>query len=170
VLPEKKRSEMVSPFGQVVQVYDGESGWVAMGERTQDQTPAMKEQSFYGLDLLRRAGEPGVTAKALGEEELQGKKLARIEVADAAGHATKFWLDPETALPAALEFSVQGQTNRVLMSDFRDVDGVKVPFKNDIVQNGQKVFEIQYTEVKVNSEIDEKLFAKPAGAAQPGGR
>lgn len=170
VLPAKNRSELASPMGTMVQVYNGEAGWVAMGDRMQDQTAAMKEQSFHGYEMLRRFDEPGMTVKSLPEGELDGRKLARVEVADAEGHATQFWIDPATALPAALEYSVQGQTNRELFSDFREVDGVQVPFQTDIVQNGQKVFQIKYAEVEVNAPVDEKLFAKPEGGANPAGQ
>jgi hypothetical protein len=45
--------------------------------------------------------------------------------------------------------------------DYREVDGVKVPFR---VKNSSTVqsFEITYTKVEHNVKVDEALFSKPA--------
>jgi hypothetical protein len=51
-------------------------------------------------------------------------------------------------------------------SDYRDVSGVKMPFRWTVVWlDGQETFEL--TEVKLNVPIDATKFAKPDVAARP---
>jgi hypothetical protein len=46
-------------------------------------------------------------------------------------------------------------------SDFREVQGVKVPFKVVGFQNGQQYLEMQARDVTFNTGVDPKGFAKP---------
>ena len=46
------------------------------------------------------------------------------------------------------------------VSDFRDVDGVKVPFKVE-VSSAVQGFTITLTKIEQNVPVDEKMFVKP---------
>jgi hypothetical protein len=51
------------------------------------------------------------------------------------------------------------------VSDWREVDGVKLPFKVLMEQNGQKVGEVTISEIKLNTGIKpEELSRKPEPA------
>ena len=50
----------------------------------------------------------------------------------------------------------------VVTTDFREVAGMKFPFRVVGYQNGQKNFEMTATNVKVNSGIAPSGFSKPA--------
>lgn len=164
VLPDKERSEVTVPEGTMAQVISGKQAWVIMGPRTQDVSAQMADQHAYGYDVLRWAGQEGYTARPLPGAEVDGKKVDVVEVTDAQGHTTRFFLDPETHLVVKLEYTAgSGQSPEIFLSDYRDVSGVKVPFKTRGLQGGQPVMEVTYTEVQVNAPVDEKLFEKPQG-------
>ena len=95
--------------------------------------------------------------------ESLGKAAQGLEVADPQGHATQFFLDPQTGLLMKLAYTANGQTSEALYSDFREVNGVKIPFKTQISRNGTPIIEIVYTDVQVNAPVDEALFKKPVG-------
>ena len=132
-----------------------------MGAQTQDTTAQGKQEQLYGYDLLRRAGQPGYTARPLPDGDVGGKPAKVVEIADAEGHATRFFIDPQTGLVAKVAFESNGQQNEAVYTDYREVSGVKIPFQTNVSQNGQPFLEIKYSEVQVNAPVDEVLFKKP---------
>ncbi len=56
----------------------------------------------------------------------------------------------------------QGPVRReVHFSDYRPVDGLTLPFSRVTRDNGEVVVESRVKEIKVNPEVDPKLFQKP---------
>lgn len=161
VLPDKERSEIQLPMGAMIQVFDGKTGWTSMGPQTQDTTAQGKEEQLYGFDLLRLAGKPGYTARLLPDGDVAGKTAKVVEIADAEGHATRFFLDPQTNLVTKVAFESNGQATEAVYTDYREVSGIKIPFQTNVSQNGQPLVEIKYSEVQVNAPVDEGLFKKP---------
>jgi hypothetical protein len=164
VMPDKERTELTLPMGSMVQVQSGAQAWASFGPQVQDTSAQAGEQRFYGYDVLRRAGQQGYTARPLPDAQVDGKTVNVVEVADAQGHATRFFIDPATNLVVKLAYTTSGgESPEAFLSDYRDVSGVKVPFKTRIVQGGQQMMELTYTEVQVNAPVDDKLFQKPQG-------
>jgi zinc protease len=161
VFPEKERTEIQLPMGTMVQAFDGTSGWGSMGPQTQDTTAQSKEEQFYGFDVLRLVGKGGYTARPLPDEDVNGKPTKVVEVSDAEGHATRFFLDPQTNLVTKVAFESSGQKTEAVYTDYRDVSGVKVAHQSNISQNGQPLLEVKLSEVQVNVPVDEGLFKKP---------
>lgn len=161
LLPDKERTDIAVPLGTMIQAYDGTTGWSARGPQVVDQTEQMKEKQAYGLEVLRRIGQPGLTARPLPEGEVNGKPVHVVEVADAAGHATIFSIDKATNLVTKIAFEDSDGQTEAVYSDYRDISGVKVAHTTNISQNGQPLLEINYTDVKVNAPVDENLFKKP---------
>ncbi len=160
--PDAERMEMTTAMGAMVQGYDGTSGWMQMGPQTMDDAKGqMKERHSYGYDLLRKVGQPGYTAHALPDEPVAGKPAHVVEVADAQGHTTRFYLDPGTNQVLKSVYETNGQKIETSYSDYRDVNGVKVPFKTDVSQDGTPVLKVELSDVQVNAPVDAGLFKKP---------
>jgi zinc protease len=159
--PDAERTEMTTPMGSMVQAFDGSSGWRQMGTQSMDATGQMKERQLYGFDLLRRVGQPGYTAHSLPDEPVNGKPAHVVELADAQGHTTRFWIDAGTSQVAKVAYETNGQKVETLYSDYRDVNGVKVPFKNEVTQDGTPILKVELSEVQVNAPVDAGLFKKP---------
>jgi hypothetical protein len=64
-----------------------------------------------------------------------------IEVSDGGGKAAKLEMDPATGLPAKLIVEAIGPQGKMAVerqySDWREVNGVKFPFKTVILQGGK---------------------------------
>ncbi|HKV09520.1 MAG TPA: insulinase family protein [Thermoanaerobaculia bacterium] len=162
VFPDKTRSEFVLPMGTMIQTFDGTTGWASMMGQVVDQTEQLKESQFYGDHVLRRSGEPGWTTRPLPDEEVDGKKTQVIEISDEAGHATRFYLDPQSHLVVKTAHNAEGAKTETLYADYRPVSGVQVAHKMTVFQNGTKAADITFTEVQVNADVDPAVFKKPA--------
>ncbi len=76
-------------------------------------------------------------------------------------------IDPSSGLPQKVRYDavhVSGPPAMVedVWSDFRDVNGVKIPFKISISRNGQKYADVTVTDCKINSGLTlEELQKRP---------
>jgi hypothetical protein len=163
LLPDKQRTEINLPVGNMIQVTDGAQAWMQMSTEVQDISSQLKNRHFYGYDVLRLAGQPGYTARPLPDAQVNGKPAKVVELADAEGHATRFFLDPETHLVAEVSYDFGAQKPEQFFSDYREVAGVRVPFKLSSAQQGNPFVDIKVTEVQVNPVVDPSLFKKPQG-------
>ena len=152
----------------VDQRFDGTVGFVAdsmQGNRdiTGNQLENMKNSTFPSpfLDYKDR----GVTIELGGKEEIGGKDAYLLTVKPKTGSVVRQWVDADTYLPLRVAIKVEvpqmGEVEQTTeFSDFRDVDGVKVPFTLKSSSAAQS-FTITLTKVEHNTKIDETLFVKP---------
>ena len=106
------------------------------------------------------------TKIVLGGKEKVGERTAyALSMTPAAGPVTRVFIDTESYLPVRTVVTLdipdvgpQEQTSD--FSDFRDVDGIKVPF---VIKGSSAIqtFTITVTKIEQNVKIDPALFAKP---------
>lgn len=152
----------------VDQRFDGTAGFVAdsmQGNRdiTGNQLENMKNATFPSpfLDYKER----GVTVELGAKEKVGGKDAYLLTVKPKAGPIVRQWVDAETYLPVRVVVKVEvpqmGEVEQTTeFADFRDVDGLKVPFTIKSSSSAQS-FTITLTKVEHNGKIDETLFVKP---------
>ena len=77
------------------------------------------------------------------------------------GRPRRFYFDKTTGLLVRSEERNQADqvTSAIEYDDYRDVDGIKVPFVIHYVDDAH--FVIKLTEVKQNLSIDDSVFVKP---------
>ena len=171
VLPAGRiRAEVQMPFGTLSQGYDGKAAWMAMGPRARDLPPQMNAEYerdlllLGGLGLYQRVQAGQVEAAFTGEEDVEGQKLLAADW-NAPSGKVKLYFDPATRLLVGARYtarSPQGPTETLeLWSDFRDVEGVKVPFRSVTYQDGAKFADQILKEMKLNAPMDPALFSKP---------
>ena len=154
---------------EIDQRFDGENGYVLdtlQGNRdiTGDQLQNLRNGSFPHGFLNYK--DMGFTPKLQGTEKLPEGEAHVIILEPAKGAPIRQFIDTKTLLPVRYTIRVSvpqmnvdvDQTTE--LSDFRDVDGVKVPFKVRASSSVQS-FEITFTKVEHNTTIDPKLFVKP---------
>jgi hypothetical protein len=162
------------PIGQGTTVYDGRNGWVAAtnsllplvtltgGEldavtlEAELAFPAKIKQYLTGW----RAGFPPAT---LGDEN-----VLVVQGTAPAGSRVKLFFDKDSGLLVRMVMftsTVLGLNPREIdFSDYRDVAGVKMPFKWTAVwTDGRSEFEM--AGIKPNVPIDAAKFGKPAPAS-----
>jgi len=158
-------------LGKVIQDqrFDGTSGYVIdtmQGNRdiTGDQLEVMKNAQFP--NALLHYKEMGATVELAGKEKAGDRDAYVLIVKPKTGPVVRQYIDAETYLPIKTVIKVMvpqlgtevEQTTET--SDFKDVDGVKVPFQIKTTSSIQTVL-VTVTQVEHNTPIDRSLFSKP---------
>ena len=114
------------------------------------------------LDYKQR----GTKIELTGREKMGDKDVFALLMTPAKGPATRLWMDAQTYEPVKMVSTVEtaemGPIEQTMVpSDFRQVDGVKVPFKL-VGSSAVQTFTIVVTKVEHNVKVDPARFAKPA--------
>jgi hypothetical protein len=158
-------------LGQTVidQRFDGESGYVldtiqGNHDITGTQLESMKNGSFPNIFLNYK--EMGATIELSGKEKVGDHDAYLLISKPKAGTAVRTFIDAESFLPVRTVVKVPvpqlgTDLDQVIeFSDFRDVDGIKIPFQINQSSPLQTV-SISLTKVEHNKEIDPAMFSKP---------
>jgi zinc protease len=167
IAPALFRQDQVLPMGTIVAYFDGKAGWLSLPQGVLPMPPQVVKQAqgeifreWVTLVLSDRDASRTVVASGPNAVEISG----------AEGENVRIEIDSATGLPARQvykETNMGGPPSEVTetFSDWRDVDGVKLPFKVLIEQNGKKTGEAAVSEIKLNSGLKpEELSVKPAPA------
>ena len=159
--------------GQIVndQRFDGTTGYVVdsfNGNRaiTGDQLEAMKNGGFPTPLLTYK--DAGVTAALSGREKVGGSEAYVIRFTPKSGPAVRVFIDSQSSMLVKTIITVNvpqlgGPVDQVVeFSDFRDVDGIKIPYTTRS-SNPLQTTTATLNDVKHNTQIDDSLFARPAG-------
>ena len=173
-VPNKTRLYVVldlTPMGMndkmtIDQKFDGTTGWALntlQGDKqiTGNQLDNMKNAMFPNPLLNYKA--TGTTVELLPNETFLGKSLVVLKITPKVGSVSKLFLDPDTYLAVRTSGTVNspemgGDVEQVSeASDYRTVDGLKIPFKTVQSAGGQTVT-ILYDKVEHNVAIDDAMF------------
>jgi outer membrane lipoprotein-sorting protein len=175
--PNKSRSVIRADLtalgvGQLVidQRFNGETGYALdslQGNRdiTGNQLENLRNGSFPHPFMSYK--ELGVTVSLAGKETVEGREAHVILFQPKSGSSSRQYIDAETFLPIKLVMTVNlpqiggDMEQTTAFSDYREVDGIKVPFaiaSSSSVQN----FTVSIAKIEHNVKVDEALFAKPA--------
>lgn len=163
LLPDRNRMELSLGFGPVVQGFDGDIGWMVVGGRLEDISDEQREQSRYGTRLLRTFDPATFTATLLPPVTRLDEQLLQLELTDASGYTTLFFIHPETYLLHGIGYDLEGVPRREWFSAYQPVDGLMVPFYVEIEQAGETVFTMTVEDVTINPDLDPRLFSLPHG-------
>jgi predicted Zn-dependent peptidase/outer membrane lipoprotein-sorting protein len=166
IFPNKVVQEMNTPGGAFTVVYDGEKGWFVGPQGTQDlpesQIRETRADLFRSFTNLFQA--ENLKIQDLGTEESEGKKLDLLLISDPSGNELKMYVDPASYLPFKISYRGQGMMGpsnfEEVLSDFKDVSGVKLPFDQVINVEGKKYAETKILEMNLNASVDPDLFIK----------
>jgi zinc protease len=143
LLPDRIRIEQDLPFGRMTIASDGNSGWLHLQGQTRELTAdilaQVRGELFRQLPGLMLAA--GRAVNAVGENAVeisQGNQVVRVE------------FDGATGLPARLTYQEGGMEIVETLSDWRDVAGVKLPFRRALGASG-----FTATEYRLNSGLTE---------------
>jgi hypothetical protein len=93
-----------------------------------------------------------------------------VDISGADGQSVRIEIDDATGLPVRQlynETNMDGPPSEVkeTFSDWRDVDGIKLPFKGLMEQNDKRVGEVTVSEIRLNTGLKpEELSKKPEPA------
>jgi hypothetical protein len=140
---------------------DGKISWYidAFLKRTEFKpTPEKKYGCGEGFQpLLSRLQNAKVKMRLIKEKELDGNMVWEIKVnAPKTPDTETYYFDAETFLLVRSEF----MGRRISYSDYRDLNGIKLPFKTTSEFNDSRLVTI-VRELKINVPIDGARFAEP---------
>lgn len=105
------------------------------------------------------------TVNVIGVEDIDGKPAYKVETISPNDSKMTHWFDKESGIRVKISIVQMSQMGEIpvetLFQDYRDVDGVKVPFKTQMSQGGMSGT-LTMTEVKHNVDLPADFFAMPA--------
>ncbi len=155
------RQSQELPFGKIVAFYDGKTNWLASPQGTMEmpapvlrQMQGEKMRSFFELMLSDR--NPSLTINAVADNT--------VEISAKEGDSVRVEFDPSSALPAKYTYQSMGRQGPTTVvssfSDWREVNGIRLPYKVVIEQGGQKFAEATVSEWKLNGGLTEQELSK----------
>ncbi len=171
VFPDRTFIRMKAPQGEMTMTVSPAAAFVGMpGTGAQDLPASRKEETLKGLkrDLLyvaQHAGDPKFTFAAAGSEKI-GDVDAKILDISGEGAETRWYVDPQSGHVLRAIYSAMGMNGPAQQSaeysDWKTTDGLTLPMKAKLFENGKDSGLTEVQELQVNPAIDPKMFEKPA--------
>jgi outer membrane lipoprotein-sorting protein len=172
--PSQRTIVVHTQLGDSVRVFDGNAAWIASPDRPVPLLP-LTGGNLSGAKLDASLSFPGGIKQLFNQWRVSATDIDNREVRVVQGTTPRqppanFYFDAETGLLVRVLRFVDTAVGRVPtqidFSDYRDVSGIKMPFKTVTTwTNGQATTEL--TEMQANVPIDAARFSRPAPAARP---
>jgi hypothetical protein len=143
------------PTGRISAYSDGKTGWITTPQGWGALAGVQRKQ--LESDLFRNY------FRLLLSDQIEGRTVNQvddnlIEITDTTGQLTRIEFDAKTGLPRRATYDVAQAAGPPLFTeeaydDFREVDGIKFPFKTVILQGGRKFADVVVTDCKINPPI-----------------
>jgi zinc protease len=171
VYPDKFRVDADVNGAQTTQVYNAGKAWVKSPAGVQDAPPPMLAEFAAGvrrdvIPMLIDAAEGRLTARTQPDQKgRDGRQMHVLEISGPSIDRVRLFVD-EQSLIAGQAYSRPDPTGRPILteevfSDYREINGIRVPFEAQLLQNGQPILKRTLTTVVLNSTIADTLFARP---------
>jgi outer membrane lipoprotein-sorting protein len=178
------RAVVQDPTGPFTTIVNGDGGTVSTpsGTRSLPVHAAISQRVwvFPVFSDLLALSDGAVGLQYVGMENVNGQSAHRIEIQrqytrdDALGglrtqlsHLT-VWISPTNWYPVQVQFNRASDDNptaiRALirtLSDFRFVNGLAFPFRQEQIASGQLMYTLQLNTVVFNAGLSDTLFALP---------
>lgn len=172
VRPGKSRMEVDIQGQKMIQVYDGEKGYIVAPwtgsieaqEVGETETKQMAEQADMDGELWNWE-EKGSQLSLEGIEDFEGTEVILLKLINKGGNEKTFYLDADSYLMIKMTAKIQMQGAEVLsesfFSNYDEVDGMVMPFYIENRMNGQVANSVTIESMEFDKEIDKKMFTKP---------
>jgi len=168
--PNLLRQEVTVGGRTVINGFDGVTPWIVNplvrgGDRpiavTGPQAQLIREQSNFDGSPLLNYKALGYRVELMGEETINERKVYHLRLLDKTSHVQHCYLDAETALETKLVSDNETGSLSQEFSDYRVVEGIKVPFMIRTFFNGVPQSTITVTKVEFNVALDDGMFKMP---------
>lgn len=172
VRPGKSRMEVDIQGQKMIQVYDGEKGymvapWTGSAEAQEvgeTESEQMAEQADIDGELWNWK-EKGSQLTLEGTEDFEGTEVILLKLINKAGNEKTYFLDADSYLIVKITGKMQMQGAEVVsesfLSNYKEVDGMVLPYFIENRMNGQVANSITVESMEFDTEIDDKMFTKP---------
>jgi glyoxylase-like metal-dependent hydrolase (beta-lactamase superfamily II) len=124
------------------------------------------------VSIVLGAAESASAADAAQEESFDGKMMKHAHAKTHEGEDVGLYFDPETKLLAGFEVldtepMLGDVTAQYMLSDYKEVNGVKLPHHIKIRKGAEDFSDIQYTSIAINDAKAAEAFAIPQAKGIP---
>jgi outer membrane lipoprotein-sorting protein len=169
--PNMVRQEMIVAGQTNINAFDGSTAWQLMPVMgmtspvvvTGPMANSIKEQSDFDGPLIDYKTK-GYKLELVGTEAMGDRKVYHLKLTNAEQQVQHMYIDTETNLERKIVSDSPIGPLEQELSDFREVDGVKVPFAVRTLANGVEQMKMVLQKVEINPHLDDTLFKMPKSA------
>lgn len=155
ITDERMRVDMKAPFGLIQLINDGQQFHTRMG--AQQGSFGIAPPAKFGIRVLAKYDKPGYSVTPLPDQ----KKETGFRITDPEGNSTDFYLDSKSNRVSRYIYRFKDSNQTWETSDFREVEGLPVPYKITMQlgsRQGDYYAEFKVKEVKINEPLSGELF------------
>ena len=159
------RIETDSGAGKEVQAAAPDGAWRAGadGKAADDPGAAEAARRYAALEFGEAfSGRAGAQAELAGTAEVDDHTWSVVRVTFGDADTYEALIDPSMGLLCCYRITEKGVAREVLFSNWRLVDGVRMPFAQ-LTRRGPDASGVRLASVEINPPLDAALFAKPGG-------
>lgn len=170
VYPDKFRIDSLLAGQPITHTYNSGSAWLRDLHGVSAAPPAMRDDFAATArrdtyPMLIAAADGKLSVRLLPEEGAEGAVLKVLEISGVMLPPVRLYIDRDfrIAREGYAGTSPDGKPIEIqeVFSDYRKIDGVDVPFRASVLQNGRVIIERTIKTVTFNGTIDAKLFEQP---------
>jgi zinc protease len=171
VYPDRFRVDAEIGGAQTTQVFNAGRAWVKNPRGVQDAPPPMAADFAASvrrdiIPLLIEAAEGRLTVRKLPDQSAEGRPVQVLELSGPQLDRVRLFIDQQMLI-VGQAYTVAGPASQPILSeevfsDYRFVNGIRVPFETRLLQNGQQVIKRTITKVTFNEHVPDNLFNRPS--------
>ena len=171
--PDKRHSVMHMPNGDSITDYDGRVGWLGFSHGPPHE---MTGPELYGARMdaefhfALRLNQDFTQLRVVRQEEIGDEGAYLVAGLNPEQPPVRMYFSQQTGLLLRLVRYVETPLGRnptqIDYADYREADGVKVPFRWTLARPGGR-FTIQVDQIQQNVPIDDAKFAMPSAPPAP---
>lgn len=172
--PDKRMSISHTPNGDSITAFDGKQGWLGNpGRPAHMMTAAENDAVRIDSDLYFPSHVKTLYAKFIVApgEKIDGHDTWLVVGRNEGQPPLRLYLDQQTGLLVRLvryaETALGRMPTQIDYADYRDADGVKIPYRWTLARPGGNRFTIQVDQVQQNVPVDDAKFAAPPPPPPP---
>jgi len=170
--PDKRISSMHLPNGDSITAFDGKQGWLSNAGHPHMMSAAENDAARIDSDFYFASHVKTLFQKftVVPGEKIDGHDTYLVFGRNEGQPPLHLYFDQQSGLLLRLvryaETALGRMPTQIDYSDYRDADGVKIPFRWTLARPGNR-FTIQIDDVKQNVPVDDAKFAPPPPPSPP---
>lgn len=172
LFPDKYRTYQTGAKGGVFElVLNGEKGWhkstapggaVRRNEMIDIPLRAQRERLYAEwLSTLLPLDDEDFRLSMVKEIVIDGRPAVEVNISCDERSDVQLYFDRETFAPVKVAFKVGDRVYEKYYDDYAELDGLVYPKKETNYVNGNKVLEMQTSELKFLDSVEDKTFQEP---------
>lgn len=176
--PNMIRMEFTIQGQNIVQGFDGESGWIIMPlmgvkdpqKMSDEDVKEIKEQADFDGPLVDYK-DKGNTVELMGKEDVEGTSAYKLKVTLKSGDVRYIYIDGDSFLELKTTAMIKREGNEMQIDsysgDYKEVNGLTLPFSIETKMKDQTISQITVDKIEMGVDLDDAMFKMPPKAETP---